>query len=157
MQISDLLVTSTGLRWFLSMSFPTCPYTALVLSWPPQNSLMISLSDRDIPQSLLTEANFPFCVSTNVVISPYLQSLGVVGSRSASNTYTARPLGTWICVIIINYYSLEIITFYDSFISADFSGPSNLRGTPMFTHDDSGIVTGLTIDATWDAVPVGVC
>ena len=37
----------------------------------------------------------------------------------------------------------------------DFTGPINLRGTPIFTHI-YGSVTRVTINLTWDAVEAQV-
>ena len=38
---------------------------------------------------------------------------------------------------------------------ADFTGPVNLRGTPVFTHTN-GSVTRVVIEVTWDAVEAQV-
>lgn len=38
---------------------------------------------------------------------------------------------------------------------ADFTGPVNLKGTPIFTHTN-GSVTRVMINITWDAVEAQV-
>ena len=40
-------------------------------------------------------------------------------------------------------------------LTADFSGPVNLRAIPVFTHSN-GTVIGVVIEVTWDAVPAQV-
>ena len=92
-QISDLLTTPTGLKWFLISALRFCLYAGVELSWAPEKSVVGPLDSQDVPQSLLTDAGFPYCVGTTVVASPYLLSLGAVRSKSASNFYTAKPLG----------------------------------------------------------------
>lgn len=92
--IIALTTTPTGLMWFLANSLRFCSYAGVELSWGPQNSMVAPLDSQDVPQSLLTDASFPYCVGTAVVTSPYLLSLGAVRSKSARNVYTAKPLGT---------------------------------------------------------------
>lgn len=80
------------------------------LAWPPDNSLLftqsyIFISGSTVMQSTLVDAGFPFCVSTEITVSPYVESLGVLrGSQSGSANYTAMPLGT--CTIFLEFLAL---------------------------------------------------
>ena len=84
-----------------------CGFASAELAWVPDNSLLFTESDVSIfgtivTQSMLTDAGFPFCVSTEIVVSPYVQSLGVLrGSQSGSANYTAMPLGT--CATFLDF------------------------------------------------------
>ena len=98
------LFTSPGrVNW---LTFSSSAYTdfcgsfaSVELAWAPDNSLLFTQSDIFISgtivmQSTLVDAGFPFCVSTEIVVSPYVQSLGILrGSQSGSANYTAMPLG----------------------------------------------------------------
>lgn len=76
-----------------------CEFAGAELSWAPDNSLLFTESNvltsgTIATQSTLTDAGFPFCVSTEIAVFPYVQSLGVLrGSQSGSANYTAMPLG----------------------------------------------------------------
>ena len=135
-------------------------FASVELAWAPDNSLLFTQSDIFISgtivmQSTLVDAGFPFCVSTEIVVSPYVQSLGVLrGSQSGSANYTAMPLGTYMCNFNLNFAGY----YYNNIMAClivDFTGPVNLRGTPIFTHIN-GSVTRVMINVTWDAVEAQV-
>ena len=105
------LFTSSGrVNW---LTFSSSAYTdfcgsfaSVELAWAPDNSLLFMQSDIFISgtivmQSTLVDAGFPFCVSTEIVVSPYVQSLGVLrGSQSGSANYTAMPLANGTCATL---------------------------------------------------------
>ena len=91
-------------------------------------------------------------------MSPYVQSLGVLrGGQSGSANYTAMPLG--MCAIFNHLSEAIPSTFFLHLavlnLIADFTGPINLRGIPVFTHTN-GLVTRTVIEVTWDAVDAQV-
>ena len=106
------LFTSPGrVNWLVfsdSAAFTQfCGFAGAELTWAPDNSLFFTESDvftsgTIVTQSMLIDVGFPFCVSTEIVVSPYIQSLGVLrGSQSGSANYTAMPLGT--CATFIDF------------------------------------------------------
>ena len=48
-----------------------------------------------------------------------------------------------------------IFVVHSHCLITDFSGPVNLRGTPVVTHNN-GTVTRVVIEVMWDAVPAQV-
>ena len=88
-----------------------CGFAGAELSWLPNSTLLftesyVQTNGTIVPQSILTDAGFPLCVSTEITVSPYVQSLGVLrGQQSGSANYTASPLGAYafspLCVLTV--------------------------------------------------------
>ena len=99
------LFTSTGrVNWVVfsdnARFTQFCGFAGAELTWLPNSTLLFTESDVETSgtiatQAMLTDAGFPFCVSTEIVVSPYVQSLGVLRGQlqSGSANYTATPLG----------------------------------------------------------------
>ena len=59
------------------------------------------VSDTHVSQMRLTDAGFPFCITTTISVAPHISAHGVIENKTVTTSYIAKPSN--------NYYKIYIL------------------------------------------------